>query len=206
MKKRIKYLLISLLLAPFLYLLTAYLFTLFPTKKTPNATHQQNVYILYNEMHSDIVFKIEDFNKTIFPMFQDKKRGYLAFGWGDKETYLHTPTWDDLSLSTSLKALFINTPSLMHISYLPNIQQYQIKTIKISNKEKENLKNSILKDINFRGQKYKGYGKEDYFYRAYKPYNLFNTCNTWTGDKLRNANIPMSYWTPFAWSVVSNLP
>jgi len=208
MKTVLKYLLSLLLVVPISYLLTVYLLTLFPKKVTPSSLeNNQTLYVLYNEMHTDIVFNLQDLNRSLFPEFKRKKSGYLAFGWGDKETYLNTPTWDDLRLSTTLKALFINTPSLIHISYIQNIHRYRdIKVLKLTKRQKRSLKDKILNDIDFKGEKHKGYGRDDFFYASNNSYNLVNTCNTWTGDRLRDANITMSYWTPFSWSVVNLLP
>ena len=200
-------LLLFLLLLVALYFLSAYLFTLFP-KTTPQKHKQEKeVYLLYSDIHSDIVFEIHDINLSKFPEFKHKKQGYLAFGWGDKETYLNTPNIADIKLSTTLKALFLNTPSLMHVSYIPNILQYQkVKTIQLSTPQYNHLKNSIMQSFNFKGERYKGYGREDFFYAAKGKYNLFQTCNSWTGDQLRDANLSMPYWTPLVWSVTNALP
>jgi hypothetical protein len=35
---------------------------------------------------------------------------------------------------------------------------------------------------------------------------LFNTCNTWAGDVLRQSGIPVSRWTPFSYNVVYSIP
>ena len=166
---------------------------------------ENTIHLLYSTIHSDIVFNIKDINLSRFPEFKQKK-GYLAFGWGDKETYLSTPNIDDIKLSTSLKALFINTPSLMHVSYIHNILRYRdIKKIKLSDTQKEHLKVSIMQSFSVKKTSYKGYDKEDFFYTAKAKYNLVNTCNTWTGDQLRESNVSMAYWTPFVWSVTNSL-
>jgi len=210
MKKIFKYLFYLLLfplLVVALYFLSAYLFTFFP-KNTPQQTQQEKqVYLLYSNIHSDIVFNIHDINLSRFPEFKRKKEGYLAFGWGDKETYLNTPNIADIKLSTGFKALFLNTPSLMHVSYLPNILRYQnVKVIKLSTPQYNHLKNSILQSFNFKGERYKGYGRDDFFYAAKGKYNLFQTCNSWTGDQLREANVSVPYWTPLVWSVTNAFP
>ena len=201
------YLFLFLLLLVSLYFFIAYIFIFFP-KSSPQQTEQNNtIHILYSDIHSDIVFNIQDINLSNFPEFKKKKNGYLAFGWGDKETYLNTPNIDDIKISTSLKALFINTSSLMHVSYIPNILRYRdIKTIQLSDIQKEHLKASIMKSFNFKEKTYKGYGRADFFYTAKGNYNLINTCNTWTGDRLGDINVSMPYWTPFVWSVTKTLP
>ncbi|CAA6802806.1 MAG: Unknown protein [uncultured Sulfurovum sp.] len=196
------------LLSVLVYFFIAYIFTLFPQKRGEYyLKDSKEIHILYNEMHSDIVFNIQDLNISNFPHFENKKTGYLAFGWGDKETYLNTPNIANLKISTSLKALFMNTSALMHVSYMPNIDYFKnLKTIKLSLEQHQHLKVSILKSFNFRGKIYKGYEREDIFYTANASYNLINTCNTWSGDRLRELNISMPYWTPFSWSVVNAIP
>ncbi|CAA6809252.1 MAG: Unknown protein [uncultured Sulfurovum sp.] len=214
MKKLLKYLFYLLLFPIFstlIYLFVAYAFTLYPQNNEDNSIKEQKIYLLYSAMHTDIVLDIKDLNRSLFPEFTQYHKGYLAFGWGDKETYLNTPTWDDLNILTSIKALFLNTPTLMHVSYIENIYHYKdIKTIKVSSQQKSKLKASILKSFNFQKNHYKsdykGYGRKDFFYEAKGNYNLINTCNTWTGDQLRSANISMYYWTPFAQSVTTALP
>ena len=192
------------------YVVTAYIFSTFPTKNLDSVKKEQTVYLLYNEMHSDIVFDLEDVSDLWIknlPIVKNKK-GYIAFGWGDKETYLNTPTWDDFKVSTSLKALFINTPSLMHITYYSSLKPFtnNVKSITLNSKQKKSLTESIFKGFEFQQHSYKGYGNNDYFYDSSYKYNLINTCNTWTGKTLRDANISMSYWTPFSHNVVNALP
>jgi len=206
--KRIFSFLLLLILTVVLYFLLAYLFTLFP--KMADNKHEvktKKIYILYNEMHSDIVFETKDLNLSNYPEFQKKTEGYIAFGWGDKETYLNTPTWNDIKVSTSLKALFINTPSLMHLTYYRDIHCYKsIKEIQLSKKQYKQLVRNILNSFKNNGKRYRGYGREDFFYTAKNAYNLIQTCNTWTGEQLRNVGVSMSYWTPLSQNVISSLP
>ena len=200
-------LILAILLLVSFYFLLSYLLIFFPKKISTSQTKRQTIYILYNDMHTDIVFNIEEINNSYFPEFKNKKKGYLAFGWGDKATYLNTPTWDDLKTSTALKALFMNTPSVMHLSYFRDIHRYKnVKEIKLSKAQQKYLVKNILKKFVFREKAYQGYGRDDFFYDAKGSYNLVNTCNTWTGEQLREANISMSYWTPLSQNVIASLP
>jgi len=211
--KSIKFILKFLLfitLIIILYFSTAYLLTFLPSKQEENR-RTEDIYILYNTMHSDILLNTRGLNKELkreLTSLIKKREGYLAFGWGDKETYLNTPTWNDIKISTSLKALFINTPSLMHVSFYRDINRFRyIKHIKLSKKEKEKLEASILKSFDLeRDEEYQGYGRDDLFYPSVYNYNLFNTCNTWTGDRLREANLSISYWTPLSYNIIDSLP
>ena len=199
-----------LLLTPIIfYISTAFLLSFFPHQnKSPLS--EEKIYILYDNVHSDILFNLESISEEWIknlPIIKNKKRGYIAFGWGDKETYLNTPTWNDIKISTSLKALFINTPSLMHITYYNNIDYFRgVKSINISQKQNKKIKKSIFKSFNFKEKIYNGYGYNDLFYTSPYKYNFIYTCNTWTGEILRNSNIKMSYWTPFSKNIINSLP
>jgi uncharacterized protein (TIGR02117 family) len=217
---------IILLLIPLfftlLYLLVASIFTFFPTN-IDNKIQDKKAYIIYNKMHCDIVLKISKNSKKWNQLLNLLKnasqggekapissfeQGYLVFGWGDKETYLNTPTWNKLQVSTTIKALFINTPSLMHVAYYSDIKKFKkFKIINVSKQQLQALEESIFKSFNFKAnQHYRAYSDNDLFYPSKYQYNLFNTCNTWTGDRLRESNISMSYWTPLSQNVISSLP
>ena len=196
-----------------LYFLTAHIFTLFPSKKyNMNGQVKKEIFILYNKMHSDIILKTNSlniFSKNYLNDVIQNRDGYLAFGWGDKETYLNTPTWNEIKLSTTVKALFINTPSVIHVQFYKEIKKFKnLKIVKVSYKQKELLIENIFNSFNIENINKidKGYGKNDLFYPSIDKYNLFNTCNTWTGKKLRESNISISYWTPFSYNVIESLP
>jgi uncharacterized protein (TIGR02117 family) len=49
------------------------------------------------------------------------------------------------------------------------------------------------------------YGSNDAFYEANGSYDLFETCNTWSGRGLKRAGVTVSRWTPFDFNVVWQL-
>ena len=51
----------------------------------------------------------------------------------------------------------------------------------------------------------RGYGASDVFYEARGSYNLFATCNEWSGARLRKAGVRTGVWTPFAQSIMWRL-
>ena len=207
---KILFTILLILLTPItLYLSTAFLLSFFPIQNSYQIKKEKKVYIIYDNVHSDIAFNLEDISDEWIkklPIVKDKKKGYIAFGWGDKETYLNTPTWNKIKLSTSLKALFINTPSLMHITYYPSINCFiGVKPIKIDINQSKKIKTSIFKSFNFKKNIYNGYSYNDLFYDSSYKYNFIYTCNTWTGNVLREANISISNWTPFATNIINSL-
>jgi len=193
-----------------LYISTAFLLVFFPIGPMSTLEKEEKIYILYDNVHSDIVFNLENISDEWIknlPIVRNRTKGYIAFGWGDKETYLNTPTWDKMKISTSLKALFINTPSLMHITYYHDINYFiDVKSISISKNQTNIIKKSILKSFDFKEDFYHGYGYSDLFYTSQYKYNFIYTCNTWTGNILRDANISVSYWTPFSKNIINSLP
>lgn len=209
--KQFFYLSAIVILLPICYFLLAYGMSLFPTQNTIHKSlNSRTIYVFYDEMHSDIVLNlketIEPWEKHL-PSLITQKKGYIAFGWGDKETYLNTPTWDDLKISTALKALFYTTPSLMHVNYYPHIHHLrQLKAVELTAEQQKTLEETIFKSFNLQGPYYAGYHQNDQFYSSPYGYNLINTCNTWTGDVLREANISVSYWTPLSHNVIDSLP
>ena len=211
--KFVKYIFFILVSSVGLYVLLAYIFMFFPSKNSyTNTPKKQTIYILYSPMHTDIVINIEnskiDWNRLLPEVIQGRERGYLGFGWGDKETYLNTPTWDDLKISTALKALFFNTPSLLHVGYYRDIHNYQeLKEVNLTQKQFKTLEQGLKREF-YKKPHYeaKGFGKDDAFYTSKRVYNVLDTCNTWSGDRLREANISMSYWTPFSFNVVGAFP
>jgi len=209
--KFLKYIIFLILIIVFSYMLVAYVLIFFP-HYGKSQKKEKSIYLYHDSMHTNIILNLRDthynWQKLLQKLLKRRKYGYLSFGFGDKETYLNTPKWNDLKVSTALKALFINTPSLVHVEYLHNINiksDYIIK-IDIDKNQYKNIEKQILntfgKEITFG---YKGYGKDDIFYNSPYKYNLINTCNTWSGDILREANITMSYWTPLSCCVVKSL-
>jgi len=211
--KLFKYLLypiIAVVSIVIIYITIAYLFTLFPYySKIDENKKTKTIYLYYDDMHSDIILNIKDTEHNWQKLLETKTRGYISFGWGDKETYIHTPTWSDLKMTTALKALFINTPSLMHINYYDNINGGgdNIKKIRVTKSQYRYIEDSILKSFGSNPiLLHKGYWGNDLFYYSPYKYNLIHTCNTWSGNILRESNITMSYWTPFSCCVVWFLP
>lgn len=193
-----------------LYFATSKLLMFFPSKPTVLEEKSHAIHILYGDIHTDIVLNLKDLNTSWFQNIHPikaKTEGYLALGWGDKESYLHPGSYDTIPLSVMFKALFLNSPSLIHVSYHPEVRHYQqLKTIQVSEKQLETLIKNIFKDFDFRAESHQGYRRNNHLYSSPKSYNLINTCNTYTGDKLREVNISMSYWTPLKENVIDSLP
>ncbi|HEY0627344.1 MAG TPA: TIGR02117 family protein [Allosphingosinicella sp.] len=137
---------------------------------------------------------------------------HVAFGFGNRDFYLNTPTWADLSLSTALAAAFGRGPALMHVEHehQPRPNEYQT-TLTLRPEEYRRLaahiRGSFVLDASGKPVPLlgRGYGPADIFYEAQGSYNAGRTCNEWTGEALRAAGVRTGIWTPFSPSIMWRL-
>lgn len=133
--------------------------------------------------------------------------GYLAFGWGDRAFYLSTPTWGDLGLSTTLRALLWPTDTVLYVQHYAGLPQstqtYRLKPIQVSWPGYLQLAQWILQSFarDPQGQVMPIQADPRYsgrFYRATGRYWMVQTCNDWTGQALRRASIQTPLWSGVA--------
>lgn len=225
MLKRILYpvgrIVLAVLLLPLLYIGLAFIFGLIPANRhsVPPVEGIQ-IYIVTNGVHTDFVLPIQssDINwAALFPAadFKDVQPAnmtHIAFGWGDRGFYLDTPTWDDLTAATAIRALFLKSATAVHVTYyrhprpgdavrplvLSTTQYKQLTTFIMDAFERDDVGNPVL----IPGRGYRG---NDTFYAANGSYSLFNTCNDWTGRALRHIGVKTGMWTPFSQSIMYHL-
>jgi uncharacterized protein (TIGR02117 family) len=138
---------------------------------------------------------------------------YLAFGFGNRDFYLNTPTWSDLTLQTTLAAAFGRGPGLMHVEHVhqPQPNEYQTPlTVRPDEYRRlaARIRDSFVLDRSGKPVPLigRGYGPADVFYEARGSYNMARTCNEWTGEQLRGAGVRTGVWTPFSGSIMRQLP
>lgn len=167
------------------------------------------VYIRSNGVHTDICIPTVSEQKNWLSDFdlqdyEDKSRkAYVGIGWGDKGFFLDTPTWAELKASTAVKAVFLPSPTAMHVEFMdePSTSEH-IRKVKISKKNYQKLVKFIESTFRRKQQEPilipgQGYGMTDNFYEAFGNYHLFNTCNVWTNDAMKSASIPTSIFSVF---------
>jgi len=212
--KSIKYVFVILIL----YAITALVCTFITVNNSfTEAENGVEIFIRSNGVHTDIVVPVKESVKdwrqelTGLRKYNVNQIRYVAFGWGDKGFYLHTPTWSDLKVSTALKAAFWLSTSAMHVTYYPRkpIPDEYTKSIYISSDQYLMLVNYIKDSfrLNSDGKfevinccHYSGLDNE--FYEGKGVYSLIKTCNTWTNKGLKEAGIRTAVWAPFEWSVM----
>jgi uncharacterized protein (TIGR02117 family) len=134
---------------------------------------------------------------------------HVAISWGEREVFLNTPTWSDLSPSTVLRIVTTGGESLLHVAhYVRPAPDETIRPLRLSEAEYARLVRRIETRVAKREgrRRYPGYGRDDVFYDAPGIYTPVETCNQWTGNVLAGAGVRMGRWTPFAGGVMKWVP
>lgn len=194
-----------------LYLASAFCLSLISVNDGVETNKEVKIYILTNGVHTDLVVplrsEIMDWSRYVrFENIVNKNTSaqYVAFGMGDKQFYLETPTWADLQLRIAFKAAFGLGTAAIHTTFYQQITESKnCKSIYLSQADYQQLVNYIFnsfqKDSSDQFMHIQGhhYGKNDAFYEAVGRYSLLHTCNTWANNGLKAAGQKACLWTPF---------
>jgi len=211
----------GIIAVPLLYFLAALVLGVVPANV---AFHQPaegiTIFVRSNGVHTWIVMpKLSDemdWRPYAAPAhLRDPRWGaadHIAVGYGNREFYLNTPTWAELSPRTAMLAMFGSGPSLLHVEHVhrprPDEQQ---RPIRITPDQYRRLAGFIQRRFRLDpgGRPIpvlgRGYAGNDMFYEAIGGYSAILTCNEWTGRALRAAGIRMGLWTPFERSIMWRL-
>jgi len=133
---------------------------------------------------------------------------HVSVSWGEREVFLNTPTWWDLSLPTVFGAA-TGGEGLLHVShYIRPAPSPDHRQLTISHAEYARLIGIIEREILPASERtvYRGYSDYDVFYDAPGTYHLGNTCNQWVSNALAAAGIKTGWWTPMVGGVMKWVP
>ena len=133
---------------------------------------------------------------------------HVSVSWGEREVFLNTPTWADITASTAIGAI-ISGDSLLHVAhYVRPAPGADLRPLVISPRQYAQLVAAVERQIvpPDRRTIYHGYFGNDVFYDAPGTYHLGNTCNQWTSDTLATAGIRVGLWTPLEGGVMKWIP
>ncbi len=180
------------------------------------------IFVRSNEVHTDLVLPASGAGgvdwRQLFPPehFGTSVSGakYVAFGWGNRDFYIDTPTWADFRLSTACGALFWPSETVLHVEYLfdptPSDWMHEVRLTREQYERLTQFVRSTVGGLDERGRALpasdSSYGAGDRFYTARGRYHCFNTCNQWTGRGLARARLPTGLWTPLKPQVLLWLP
>lgn len=170
------------------------------------------IYVVDNGIHTDLVFPVA---ATGADWWADLVRPehfadpgataatHVAFGWGDRDFYLNTPTWWDVNPLRIGKAATGVGATVMHVERVAEPRPGpDVRSIMLRPEEYARLAAFVRASFGAARAPVRGYGNADAFYEGLGRYSLFNTCNNWTGAALRSAGVRMGAWTPFPWGVM----
>lgn len=222
---RIAYMLlrfIRIIVSLFVYGLLCYvIFAVFsvllsvPAETQSQSETTYDVYLLKSGPHTDFFVRANTdvHNWTIdFPYSNnanpDTSLPWLAIGWGDKDFYLNTPTWGDLTISTAVAAATGLGTAGIHASYYFTVPvdrpiihlqlnrnqytrlcNYVSQTLISDDKGHRVMLEPLLPGINF---------EHDRYYDANGTYSMIHTCNTWVNNGLKASGQRACLWTGFA--------
>lgn len=206
---------------PFLYVLAALLLGLIPANAGWREPAQGiTIFVRSNGVHTWIVMP------KVTPQFdwrpfappghlRDPRYGWgdhIAVGYGERNFYLNTPTWSDLTLSTALRAGAGLGDALMHVEHDhgPEAQDWQ-RPIVVTPAQYRRLAYAVAQGFRRDGAGAtvpligRGYNDWDVFYEGRGGYSAVLTCNEWTGRMLRAAGVRTGLWTPLEQSIMWRL-
>lgn len=206
--KRVGEVLGLLLVLPFSYLLIGLLLSLIPVNTRKGAVPSKEIYLSTNGIHLDVVIPRSYLSPDLLDgLLSEKGENYFAFGWGDKNFYINTPTWGDLTLKNALSALLWNSPSLIHLTRYRRIQEEWV-AVPVTDAQLAALNANLNQGfaVAENGKKMllpePGYYHNDAFYAATGHYHAFRTCNSWINDLFKASGLKTSLWTPYDFGVM----
>ena len=131
---------------------------------------------------------------------------HLGIGWGDKQFYLETATWADVSWRTPVDVIAGGGESLLHADHMVNPAPHANRRVLVVSHAQYRGLVAAIRAQRAPGPRIAGYGDDDAFYPARETYTPWRTCNVWMGRILRDQGVRMGAWTPFAGGVMRWLP
>ncbi len=200
----------------FAYLLAAWIGSSMPgTSGVAPPSGGVSIWVETNGIHTGLIVPMvnEQADFTAFASADHARAApagstHMLVGWGHAGVYRDTPHWRDLSPGNALSAVFGSDETVLHVTFMTeprggNIRQ---RRVMISAAAYRVLAARLTARFAPGGSHQPAYGDNDVFYDSNGQYSALTTCNSWTGDLLREAGVPMGRWTPFAGGVMKWLP
>ena len=187
--------------------------SIFAVKNKKNSDF--SLWITSNGAHTGYLFPLQKTcsnwsEKIDFARFSLREPKYIHFGWGERDFYRNTPSWDEFKVSEGLRALFRSEHSAMHVTLRKT--SYRGETIHLQlNRDQckrisEYIERSFLhQDNTLLVPILDGYGPNDFFYASRLQYSWLFTCNSWTAEGLRSIELPTPKWSALAPAVLYHL-
>jgi len=134
---------------------------------------------------------------------------YVAFGWGERDFFLNTPSWADFDLGVGAGALLWQTDVLMRVRPQDAAPSGpDARRLVLSRAQFERLAAFIAEGIYFPPDGVPVtvpsdlYDPGGVFLEGRGTYTLFYTCNEWVNDGLKQAGVRTAAWSPFPFGIL----
>jgi uncharacterized protein (TIGR02117 family) len=211
--KIITKLIITIILIPLFYILISLILTIIPVNiKSEHSEKSKSIYLNSNGVHLNIIIPKDQLDSKLLDGIEyDVDDQYFSFGWGDRNFYLETPTWGDLTFKNAFNALLLKSPTLIHLTRY-SIKRQDWLEIKVNQNQLEKINQYVYGSFYYDSMNkkvilnHKGYTNNDAFYEASGSYSFYKTCNSWVNTGLKEGDIKACLWTPFEFGLLSMHP
>ena len=165
------------------------------------------------DIHTEILVPVKNkiYDWRLNKIGTDANYKYLAFGWGEREFYMNAPDRIDLKIFAGVKALFLPNPSVIRVEgYRELPKNVEIKCFGVSQRGYLNL-NKFIRDT-FQLDKQARRIRLRYdkplnvsYYEAKGTYSILRTCNSWTAEGLRKADVNTPLWAGLSSAIMLHL-
>lgn len=168
-----------------------------PPAPSDVAPRDRLAYVTSNDWHTRIVLPAAGLPPGLLPEAADfPGASWLAFGWGDHEYY----PMPDPPRRLAIKAALLPSPAVLHIVPMPAppaaAPGFEVVALALTAVEHDQLARGIDATVRREGAgravaTAPGLYPESRFYPATGSFHLFNTCNRWLAQRLRQAGLPV---------------
>jgi len=199
-----------------IYLTCAFIFSRITIEGNKEKNSIHSVFLMKSGIHVDFLLPISNEFKDWqeeFPISNTRSKDStykkIAIGWGSKDFYMNTPTWDDLTLKIFLISNFGLGSSAIQVKYYTDTlpKDSKITPLKLSNNQYKKLVKHIETSLKrsktnnsslILPKNPKVLTENNSFYDAKQTYSLLLTCNTWINNGLKASGQKACLWTPDA--------
>ena len=156
-------------------------------------------------VHADLVLPVRAAGVDLSGMLRDAglpDAPWIAVGWGERDFYLHTPTWADASLGRTLRAGLGSEETLVQVSRLGGPDGVLLR---LSPEQYRRLAAEVVASVKRPVERLPGYTADDVFLGSQGRYSGLLTCNQWVADRLAAAGVRVGSFVPLAWGLRQSL-
>lgn len=198
---------LTVLALPVVWFLAGLLGGLIPGPVTPHdGPPAVQIGLVATPIHYDLLLPLDDDLRARFGFaaaagvdIANPAAGWLLVGWGAEGFYTSAGQYSDIPAAAVAKAITGDCSVLRLEAWenRPLADFARTRSLTLSAGGYAALVDRILAELGPpEVVQAPGLTRRDAFFRASTAFNGFYTCNSWVGDALRGAGVPLGIWTP----------